>query len=123
MSIRWVLMLGAVLCAVSVIGGAFGAHSLEARLTADRLALWKTAAQYLMVGGLGAIGAGLMGNALNLERGTGGAALIIGGLIFGGTVAILALGGPRWLGAITPIGGLLLIVGFLQMAWVSWRSF
>ena len=123
MSIRWALMLGALICAVSVVLGAFGAHSLEARLTPERLALWKTAAQYLMIGGLGAIGAGLVGNAASLNQGPGAAALTLGALIFGGTVAVLALDGPRWLGAVTPIGGLLLIVGFLQIAWTAWRSF
>jgi uncharacterized membrane protein YgdD (TMEM256/DUF423 family) len=50
-----------------------------------------------------------------------GGALLIGALIFCGTVAILALGGPRWLGAITPIGGLLMIVAFVLLALAALR--
>ena len=48
-------------------------------------------------------------------------ALLVGAAVFCGTVAGLALGGPRWLGAVTPLGGLLLIIGFVLFAWTAWR--
>ena len=47
--------------------------------------------------------------------------LIAGSLVFSGTVAALALGAPRWLGAITPIGGLMMIAGFVALAFTAWR--
>lgn len=106
--------LGALLCAVSIAAGAFGAHGLRARLDADALALWETAARYLMYGGLGtvliALAARPAGGRLYVVA---GGSLAAGSLVFCGTVALLALGGPRWLGAVTPIGGLFMILGFL----------
>ena len=107
---------GAVVCAISILAGAFGAHGLRGRLDARALELWETAARYLMYGGLGIIATMLAsrpagGRLFTLAAGT----LLIGSLIFCGTVAILALGGPRWLGAITPIGGLLMIVSFVLL--------
>ncbi len=100
------------LCALSVAGGAFGAHGLKARLDAEALSLWETAARYLMYGGLAL---GMLGIVSEIapRPGFGAAAwaLAAGTVVFSGTVAALALGGPRWLGAVTPIGGLLMIAG------------
>jgi uncharacterized membrane protein YgdD (TMEM256/DUF423 family) len=116
MSGAWIAA-GALVCAVSILAGAFGAHGLRGRLDANALALWETSARYLMYAGLGIIAVALA------SRPTGGrvftlaaGALVSGALIFCGTVAVLALGGPRWLGAITPIGGLLMIVAFVLLA-------
>ena len=116
------IVLGALCAAASVIAGAFGAHSLRPRFGPRELELWETAARYLMYGGLGQVLAGLL--QLHTRRGVAGAGwcLLVGSLIFSGTVAALALGGPRWLGAITPIGGTLLIAGFLLFAWAGWRG-
>jgi len=121
MSSAWIVS-GALLCALSVLGGAFGAHGLRARLDADALALWETAARYLMYSGLGLVLIGIV--AQSRESGSllwAGGLLLGGTLIFSGTVAILALGGPRWLGAITPIGGTLMIAAFVVFA-LSARS-
>lgn len=113
---------GALVCALSVAAGAFGAHALAARLEPRALELWETAARYLVYGGFGTLLAGLA-QAAAVGRGApagalGAAALCLaaGGLVFGGTVFALALGGPRWLGAVTPLGGTLLIVGFVLLA-------
>jgi uncharacterized membrane protein YgdD (TMEM256/DUF423 family) len=118
---NWIF-LGALLGAVSVIAGAFGAHALAARLEPRALELWETAARYLMYGGLALVLLGLFG--FHGRRGVDGAGwcLLLGSAVFSGTVAALALGGPRWLGAVTPIGGTLLIVGFLLFAWAALRS-
>ena len=113
---------GAFYCAVAVIAGAFGAHGLKARLDADSLALWETAARYLVYAGFGVVLVGLA--ALHeARRGFDAAAvlLLVGGLIFSSTVAALALGGPRILGAVTPIGGTLLIAGFVVFAVAALR--
>lgn len=122
MTPNWIF-LGALLGAVSVAAGAFGAHGLAARLDARSLELWETAARYLMYGALTMALVGLLGR-MGAVRGIDGAGwcLFLGSLIFSGTVAILALGGPRWLGAITPIGGTLLIAGFLLFAWAALKT-
>lgn len=114
---------GALCCAVAVIAGAFGAHGLQSRLDAHALALWETAARYLMYSGFGLVLIGLFGLG-GARRGIGAAALCLlaGGLVFSGTVAALALGGPRWLGAVTPIGGLLMIAGFVLLAVAALKS-
>jgi uncharacterized membrane protein YgdD (TMEM256/DUF423 family) len=117
----WVF-LGALLGAVSVIAGAFGAHALAARFGPRELALWETAARYLMYGACALILAGLFGRQGAARLGAVNAAgwcLLLGSVVFSGTVFALALGGPRWLGAVTPLGGTLLIVGFLVFAWAA----
>src|SRR5437588_2449737 len=118
MNANWI-SIGAFAAALAVIAGAFGAHALADRLDAHHLTLWETAARYLMYGAFSLILLGLAaraafrGNAGNTVGmggyGAAGLCLALGTLIFSGTVASLALGGPRWLGAITPLGGLLMI--------------
>jgi uncharacterized membrane protein YgdD (TMEM256/DUF423 family) len=122
MNPNWIF-LGALLGAVSVIAGAFGAHALAARLEPRSLELWETAARYLMYGALSLILVGLFARQ-GAARGVTGAGwcLLLGSLIFSGTVFALALGSPRWLGAVTPIGGTLLIAGFLIFAWAALRG-
>ena len=119
---NWIF-LGAVLGAVSVIAGAFGAHALAARLGPRELQLWETAARYLMYGGVAMVLVGLFG-AQGARRGVAAAGwcLLAGSVVFSGTVFGLAAGGPRWLGAITPIGGTLLIAGFLIFAWAALKG-
>jgi uncharacterized membrane protein YgdD (TMEM256/DUF423 family) len=119
---NWIF-IGAVCGALSVVAGAFGAHALAARLGPRELQLWETAARYLMYGGLAMVLVGLFG-AQGSRRGidAAGWCLLAGSAIFSGTVFGLALGGPRVLGAVTPIGGTLLIVGFLIFAWASLRG-
>lgn len=117
--INWIVA-GALCGALSVAAGAFGAHALRARLGPRELELWETAARYLMYGGLAQVMVGLLQLHETVRRGgatsAAGWCLLLGSLIFSGTVAALALGGPRWLGAVTPIGGTLLITGFLLFA-------
>jgi uncharacterized membrane protein YgdD (TMEM256/DUF423 family) len=119
--VNWIV-LGALLAALAVVAGAFGAHALAARLDARALALWETAVRYLLYGGLGLA---LLGLLVRQGAGRGASAagwcLLLGSLVFSGTVAALALGGPRWLGAVTPLGGTLLIAGFLLFAWAAVR--
>ena len=111
------LFVGLLMCAASVAAGAFGAHGLRSALDAEHLALWETAARYLMYGGVVVALLGLAARGSNVDLRFTGWLLFAGSLIFSGTVAAIAVGGPRWLGAITPIGGTLLIVGILVFAW------
>ncbi|MFL6291610.1 MAG: DUF423 domain-containing protein [Thermoanaerobaculia bacterium] len=117
---NWIF-LGALGGALAVVLGAFGAHALAARLDARSLELWETAARYLMYGSVALILVGLYGQPGAKRVDGAGWCLLLGSVIFSGTVAALALGGPRILGAITPIGGTLMIVGFLLFAWAALR--
>ena len=116
------LWIGPALCALAVLAGAFGAHGLKSRLTVESLALWETAARYLIYAGFGLTLLGLVARQWP-RPGFGWAAsgLLVGAVVFSGTVTALALGAPRWLGAVTPIGGLLLIMGFVLFAWTAFR--
>jgi uncharacterized membrane protein YgdD (TMEM256/DUF423 family) len=117
------VVAGALLAAAAVAAGAFGAHALAARLSPERLVTWETAARYHFYHSLALIAVGMLAARW---PGPGMAAagwLFAAGIaIFGGTVYALALGAPRWLGAITPLGGLAFIAGWIILAAAVWRS-
>lgn len=115
------LVVGSLCCAASVVAGAFGAHALAARLAAESLTLWETAARYSMYGGLALWAIGLAERALRQTFAASGWLLLLGTLIFSGTVFALALGSPRWFGAVTPVGGVLMIAGLVTFAIGAWR--
>lgn len=119
------LAVGALLTAASIVAGAFGAHALASRLDSAALALWETAARYAAYAGLATMAIAL---GAFQSRGLipGGVVLapwlvVSGAAVFSGTVAALALGGPRWLGAVTPIGGALMIAGLVVFAFGALR--
>jgi uncharacterized membrane protein YgdD (TMEM256/DUF423 family) len=110
-------LAGAVLGGLGVILGAFGAHALKATLSADKHAIFEVGVRYQLVHALALLAVGL------LLRTTDGAwlraagPLFLGGVVlFSGSLYGLALGGPSWLGPVTPIGGLLLIAGWIVLA-------
>jgi uncharacterized membrane protein YgdD (TMEM256/DUF423 family) len=118
-SLRFPLLAGALLAALGVAFGAFGAHALRSVLDPTAQDWWQTAVQYQMWHALGLVGIGaarLPGNRLPA------ALLTVGTLIFCTTLYLMALGAPRWLGAVTPIGGSLMIAGWLVLAWRVARS-
>lgn len=110
---------GALLAALGVVLGAFGAHALQGRLGAVELGWWQTAGHYLLPHAVAVVALGLAGrSALRLP-----AWLLAGGaLLFAATLYLMALGAPRWLGAITPMGGALMIGGWLLLAWRALRA-
>lgn len=119
MQVNWIA-IGALACAAAVGMGAFGAHGLRSRLDAEALAIWETGARYLMYGALALLAIGIYGrqaSSPSVDQPAG--ALALGTLIFAMTLAGLALGGPRWLGAVTPMGGILMILGLILFAWRS----
>ena len=112
----WII-LGAFLAALAVIFGAFGAHGLKNKVSPDDLIIFETGVKYHMYHALGLILIGILGFYYNSDIIQIPAVLIsIGLLIFSGSLYILVLSGLRWLGAITPIGGVLLIAGWLMLA-------
>jgi uncharacterized membrane protein YgdD (TMEM256/DUF423 family) len=113
------LQVGAVWGFLGVAMGAFGAHGLKERLAElGQLANFQTAAQYQMYCALALVAVGLL--ALSGRPGTAtgvaGWSLLAGSLIFSGSLYVLAVTGLRWLGAITPIGGVLILVGWAALA-------
>jgi uncharacterized membrane protein YgdD (TMEM256/DUF423 family) len=115
------IAVGALSGALTVALGAFGAHALKESVTPEDLAIWQTAVHYQ---GLHALALVLFGTSQQVRPRAciGGWAFLLGSAIFAGTLYAMVLGGPRWLGAITPIGGTLLIVGWLSFAWSAWRA-
>ncbi len=114
---RLFLAAGALSAGLSVAAGAFGAHALKARLPPDLLAVFHTGAQYQMYHALALLAAGWA-----FARAPGGAAAAAGWLFLAGTVLFsgslyaLALSGVRTLGAITPVGGVAFIGGWIALA-------
>ena len=111
---RLPLIAGALLAALGVMLGAFGAHGLRSALTPEALGWWQTGVQYQMwhAVGLVAVGAArLPGTRLAVWL------LTLGTLVFAGSLYVMALTGMRWLGAVTPFGGLLMIGGWLVLCW------
>lgn len=116
---------GALLMALGVVLGAFGAHGLEGRITPEKIEVWKTGVLYHLLHALGIVALGLLAARPGVSSGIVTAAfvcLLVGILFFSGSIYGLALGGPRWLGPITPLGGLLFIVGWVLVAWVAWSA-
>jgi len=125
------LATAGVLLALATACGAFGAHTLKGHLPAERLQLWETAVRYHFFQALGLIGVGLTLRALEggagVSRGAAalraaGALIVSGIILFSGSLYALALGAPRALGVLTPLGGLAWIAAWLLFAWGVWRA-
>jgi len=110
------LAAGALLGALGVAAGAFGAHGLKERLTAEALGWWDTASRYQLVHALALLATGLLARQRGAPLPAATHLLLWGTLVFSGTLYALALGGPRWLGAVTPLGGTALIAGWVALA-------
>ncbi len=122
-------IVAALNLALAVMTGAFGAHGLKARLTAEQLGWWQTAVDYHVSHALGLLAIGVLlrvapalPTALPVGVSTSALWLQIGIVIFSGSLYAMALGAPRWFGAITPIGGLAFIIGWLWLAWSLARA-
>lgn len=120
---RQFLTLAAVSGFLAVALGAFGAHGLRERLTPDMLAIFEVGVRYQMYHALA-----LLGVALAIERWPSGPlaiagwSFVIGTLIFSGSLYVLTMTGMRWLGAITPLGGVAFLVGWAALAWAAWSG-
>ncbi len=116
---KWIIISGAGFALTSVMLGAFAAHGLKSRLDDYALGIFQTAAQYQMTHGLALILCGLFAYQLNQSQtnvfwvNASAICFIIGILFFSGSLYGLAMTGQKWLGPITPIGGLLFILGWI----------
>lgn len=112
------LFIGALLGGLAVALGAFGAHGLKSRLAPEKLVTFETGVRYHFYHSLALLAVGLVQMALP-AAGTlalSGWLFLAGIALFSGSLYWLALGGPRWLGPVTPLGGLALIGGWLALA-------
>jgi uncharacterized membrane protein YgdD (TMEM256/DUF423 family) len=115
--------LGAVAAFLAVAAGAFGAHGLEGRVSPQQMEYFQLAAQYQMYHALALLGVAWA--TTRWPAGTtaaAGWAFVLGILVFSGSLYAMGLGGPRWLGAITPIGGTAFLVGWGLLAWSALRA-
>lgn len=112
------LMIGAILAGCGVAAGAFGAHALKEILDAPMLQVFETATRYVMYH---AFGLCVVSWAIDRYPGQGleksGWFFILGILLFSGSLYVVSLAGIRWMGAVTPVGGLAFIIGWVLLAW------
>ena len=111
--------LGAVSGFLAVALGAFGAHALRERVTPDLLAVFETGARYHLVHAVLIVALGFAEARLPAVR-VSALLFLAGTFVFSGSLYLLALTGVRAWGAVTPIGGLLLLAGW---AWLAWAAF
>lgn len=122
-AVRLFALLGAASGAVGVAAGAFGAHALKTRLPPDLLAVFETAARYQLLHALALLAvAAAAARWPGRLTGASGVCLALGTLVFCGSLYVLTLTGVRAWGAVTPVGGLLLIAGWLLLAAAAWRA-
>lgn len=119
---RWFIILAAFSGMLAVGIGAFGAHALKSHLDEYALSIYQTAVQYQFYHSLALLGVGLLclwypQSRLLLASGI---AFFAGILVFSGSLYLLSFTGIRWLGAITPIGGLAFIAGWVLLLVTAW---
>ena len=120
---RFFAIAGAVAAMIGVIVGAFGAHGLQGRLTPADLEIFETGVRYHMYHALGLFAVAWV--ASRWPSGTttvAGWLFIVGIVVFSGSLYALVLTGQRWLGAVTPVGGVALIAGWAVLGWTVLRS-
>jgi uncharacterized membrane protein YgdD (TMEM256/DUF423 family) len=108
---------------LAVVLGAFGAHALRSKLDAYSLGVWETAVQYHFYHSLAMLAVGII--ALSQPQTAmlkaSGWLFLLGIVVFSGSLYLLAISGVRWLGAITPLGGLAFIAGWACLAATGWK--
>ena len=118
------LLLAVCSGALAVGMGAFAAHGLKARLSVELLSAFRTAVDYQFYHALALLAVALLIKQIGASTPllAAGFLLIAGMLLFSGSLYAMALGGPKWLGPITPLGGLCFIAAWLCMAWAALNS-
>jgi uncharacterized membrane protein YgdD (TMEM256/DUF423 family) len=99
--------------------GAFGAHGLAGRVSAERLANWNTAATYHLIHALALLALALYGKATGKPIALPASLIAAGTVAFSGSIYLLVLTGQKWLGPITPLGGLAMTAGWIAIAWLA----
>jgi uncharacterized membrane protein YgdD (TMEM256/DUF423 family) len=117
------IALGALNGLIAVAAGAFAAHGLRERLDARALEVFETGARYQMYHALAMVAAGVVASATSVRGAhVSGWLFQVGIVLFSGSLYALALTGTKGIGAITPIGGVAFLAGWLWLAWSAWRG-
>lgn len=118
------LILAGVAGVTAVAAGAFGAHGLRSVLTPESLGVWQTGALYHLIHTVALLGTAILARDEAMARPAlwAGIAFAAGIVLFSGSLYLLALTGARWLGPVTPIGGLSFIVGWAMIVWAGLRA-
>jgi uncharacterized membrane protein YgdD (TMEM256/DUF423 family) len=122
-AVRLFFGLGAALAGLGVVLGAFGAHALRESLGPDDLATFEIGVRYQMYHALALLAVAWAAGRWESPLLTASGWLFVGGIVvFSGSLYALVLSGQRWLGAVTPIGGVAFIAAWVLLAWVALRS-
>lgn len=122
MKLNW-FAVGAIAAAIGITFGAFGAHALKSRVTEDLLSIFEVGVRYQMYHALALLAVAWAderwpGSLLNAS----GWLFVLGILLFSGSLYLMTLTGARWLGAVTPFGGLCFIFGWIALAIAALRA-
>jgi uncharacterized membrane protein YgdD (TMEM256/DUF423 family) len=109
------LILGGINAALVVMLGAFGAHGLKARLTAEMLAVYQTGVHYHLFHALGLLAIGIVATQIadSVWLRWSGWLMLLGIILFSGSLYVLSVSGLRWLGMVTPFGGVAFITAWI----------
>ena len=120
---RIFVIFGALSAFIGLAAGAFGAHGLKSQLSAEMLSVFEVGVRYQMYHAFALIAAAWMQSKWpsSLVK-TGGWLFVIGTVLFSGSLYLLSVSGTGWLGAITPLGGLSFLAGWVCLAWAAWRA-
>ena len=123
MNLIWV---GALFAFVGVALGAFGTHALQGKVKPEDLPIWETAVRYQLYHALALIAAGIIRQLPQTPQpdlvAKSGLLFAAGIVVFSGALYLLVFTGRRWLGAVTPLGGLLMLAGWIALAWGAGRQ-
>jgi uncharacterized membrane protein YgdD (TMEM256/DUF423 family) len=120
---RVLIGLGSASAFLGVALGAFAAHGLKSRLTPDLLATFEVGVRYQMYHALALIALGLVHARMPSSAVVAAGWCFLGGtVVFSGSLYLLTFTGARWLGAVTPFGGLAFLAGWALLAWACWRG-
>jgi uncharacterized membrane protein YgdD (TMEM256/DUF423 family) len=116
---RRCLVTGAVLMAIGVMLGAFGAHALQGVLEPRRLASYQTGVQYQFMHALGLLLLGIVARATGESELLRWSArlMLVGVALFSGSIYLMTAGAPRWLGMVAPVGGVSFMAAWALLAW------
>ena len=117
------LIVAAAYCLLAVALGAFGAHGLRAKLAPEMMAVYRTAVEYQFYHALALLAVALLAlRAASPWLSVAGYAFSVGVILFSGSLYLLAVTGTRWLGAITPLGGVALLLGWFALLVYAWQA-
>jgi uncharacterized membrane protein YgdD (TMEM256/DUF423 family) len=114
---RPLVLTGAVLGFIAVALGAFAAHALEPKLSPEALDWWQTAVKYHLAHAAATVAMGALAAKSFPGARSAGWLFAMGVLLFSGSLYVMALTGARWLGMVTPAGGVLMLAGWAALGW------